>query len=50
MLDRQELAEEFKVHINTIDKWRKMGMPCIKVGGFVRFDLEEVIAWLKEDK
>lgn len=50
MLTRIELADEFKVHANTIDKWRKMGMPTIKVGKNVRFDLQDVIKWLKEDK
>ena len=48
MLTREGLAKEFSVHVNTIDKWRKIGMPEIKIGGNVRFDLKDVIDWLKE--
>lgn len=50
MLTREELAKEFKVHVNTIDKWRKNGMPEIKIGSTVRFDLQDVLAWLKGEK
>ena len=37
------------VHINTVDNYVKQGMPCIKFQGAVRFDKEEVMAWLKEN-
>jgi len=49
MLTREDLAKEFKVHVNTIDKWRKNGMPEIKIGKNVRFDLQDVITWMKGD-
>lgn len=49
ILTKHELAKEFKVHVNTIDKWRKNGMPDLKVGKSVRFDLDDVIAWFKDE-
>lgn len=47
MLTRNELATKLKVHVNTIDRYVKKGMPCIKVSGAVRFDEEDVMKWLK---
>lgn len=50
VLTRESLAEELKVHPNTIDKWRKKGMPEVRVGKTVRFELEEVKKWMKGGK
>jgi len=50
MLTREEIAHEFNVHVNTIDKWRKLGMPVIQVGRYIRFEVEDVKAWLKGEK
>lgn len=50
MLTRKELAQELKVHANTVDNMRKRGMPCYESNGVVRFDLDEVKEWLKGDK
>lgn len=50
MLTRKELANELNVHTNTIDRKVKKGMPCYKDGKTVRFELEEVKAWMKGDK
>ena len=47
MLTRNELAEKLKVHVNTIDRYVKKGMPCIKVSGAVRFIDEDVMEWLR---
>lgn len=48
MYTREEIAIRFNVHVNTIDKWRKMGMPFIKIRKNVRFDFNDVDKWLKE--
>ena len=48
MLTREDLANELQVHPNTVDNWRKQGLPCVKFNKSVRFDLQEVLAWLKE--
>lgn len=34
----------------TVDRWRKEGMPCIKVGRGVRFDDDVVMAWIACNK
>jgi excisionase family DNA binding protein len=47
MLTKKELAAKLKVHENTIDRRVKEGMPHIKVGKAVRFDIDEVMAWLR---
>ena len=49
MVTKKELAEILKVHINTIDRYMKLGMPVIKKSGAVRFELDEVMKWLKEE-
>lgn len=48
MLTKEELAEELKVSIPTIDRQMKIGMPHIKIGKAVRFELDEVVKWLKD--
>lgn len=47
MLTRIELAEKLKVHVNTIDRYVKKGMPCIKKSGAVRFEEDKVMEWLR---
>ena len=46
-LGRHEHVEKyFDVSANTIDRWiREEGLPVIRLGGTVRFDLAEVRAW-----
>lgn len=50
MLTRKELAAVLKVHVNTIDRYVKAGMPVVKKVGAVRFDIDAVMCWLKGDK
>lgn len=45
VITKNELATKLGVHINTIDKWRKEGMPAYKLGKPVRFDYEAVLKW-----
>jgi phage terminase Nu1 subunit (DNA packaging protein) len=49
MVTKKELAEMLKVHINTIDRYMKLGMPVIKKSGAVRFELDAVMEWLRKD-
>ncbi len=46
----QELQSVFSISRSTIDRWRKEGMPFIKVGRGVRFDEDEVYYWIKIHK
>jgi excisionase family DNA binding protein len=43
-----ELTKELDVHVNTVYKMIKQGMPHYKLEKDYRFDIEEVKNWLKE--
>ncbi|MDT8901833.1 helix-turn-helix transcriptional regulator [Anaeroselena agilis] len=45
-LTSDELAERLKVTRKTIDRWRKDGLPYIKVGRLVRFEWSKVESWI----
>lgn len=52
MLDKIELANYLKVSKRTIDRMVEYGMPHYKTSddhGLVRFDLEEVKNWMREN-
>ena len=46
----KELQEKYSISRSTIDRWRREGMPSIKVGRGVRFDEETVDKWISEHK
>lgn len=48
-LTREELAQELRVHVNTLDFWRKQaGFPEERWGPrTVRFQLGPVLTWLR---
>jgi excisionase family DNA binding protein len=48
MLTRKELAEQLKVTTRTVDRQTKNGMPHIRFGKSVRFELNDVMIWIKE--
>lgn len=42
------LARHFDVHKRTIQLWAERGdIPCVRIGGALRFDLEAVLAVVK---
>lgn len=47
-LTKKELAQLLKVHESTVDRWRREGLPYIKVSRKVLFDEAQVKEWLKE--
>jgi excisionase family DNA binding protein len=47
-LTTAELAENLKVTRQCIFNWRKQGLPALKIGRAVRFDLEAVNAWVND--
>jgi excisionase family DNA binding protein len=47
LMDENELCEWLKISVMTAYRWRKDGMPYIKVGRLVRYDKEKVMAWLQ---
>ena len=49
LVKTSDLCEIFSVSRQAIYKWRKDGCPSvIKSGRFIRYDLDEVISWLKQ--
>ncbi len=47
-LTRAEIAKILKVSEVTIDRWRKGGMPFIKLKGKVLFEKIKVMEWLNK--
>ncbi len=50
LITSKELQEIYSLSRATIDRWRKEGMPSIKVGRGVRFDEEAVRKWILTNK
>lgn len=45
-LTRQELAQELRVGVRTVDRMKREGMPCVTWGlRRVLFDRDQAIAW-----
>ncbi|UAL49737.1 helix-turn-helix domain-containing protein (plasmid) [Sutcliffiella horikoshii] len=50
-LTATELKQELKVSDTTLWRWRKEGLPFNQYGyKTIRYNLEDVKAWLKENK
>ena len=49
-LTLNELSEKLKLSRSTIDAWRREGLPFIKMGRNIRFDEDEVMKWIRENK
>lgn len=46
LLTTNELCKILQVRRETIHRWRKAGLPYKKPVGAIRYDVEEVKAWL----
>jgi excisionase family DNA binding protein len=47
----EEIARLLAVKPSTVYKWAELGqIPCIKMNGALRFDVEDVLAWVKTCK
>ena len=46
---KRDVAAHFGVHVGTIDRWMKKGLPHHKrfEGGTVRFEIADCDAWFK---
>lgn len=49
-LTLKELTNKLKISRSTIDRWRKEGLPFVKIGRGVRFDEAAVMAWIDNNK
>ena len=45
----KDVCEMYKVDRQTVNRWRKKNLPCIKVGRGVRIDEETLIKWIKDN-
>lgn len=46
-----EVAELFRAHPKTVERWRKTdGLPCCRLGRLVRYELSEVLRWASARK
>jgi len=47
----KELSELLKVKEKTLYQWANLGqIPCIKLNRALRFDLDDIMAWIKSCK
>ena len=42
---KKQIADLFRVHVNTVDGWTRAGLPHRKDGREYRFDLADAIVW-----
>lgn len=51
ILDVKEIAQFLNVKPSTLYQWAELGqIPCFKLNGCLRFDLEDVLTWIKSCK
>jgi excisionase family DNA binding protein len=43
-----QMCEWLMISRNTLSRWRKDGLPTIKIGRTIRFEKEEVKKWLRD--
>lgn len=47
LFDRRELAQQLGCGVDLIDRLRREGMPEIRLGDAPRFEIENVLSWLR---
>lgn len=50
LFTEHELSKFLKVSSVTLYRLRLFGMPCLRVGGQLRYDLDAVLKWLQTEK
>jgi phage terminase Nu1 subunit (DNA packaging protein) len=49
LLTTKEIADIFKVTVQTVWRWRVAGLPHIKINSqTIRYNLDDVIEWMEE--
>lgn len=49
IMTRKELAAQLKVSPQTIVAWEADGLPVIRKNQIIRYELDDVRAWLKQE-
>lgn len=47
VLTKAELAEALRVSVRSINKLQNIGLPRVKIGTSVRYELAAVLEWLR---
>ena len=51
LLDVKEIAQILSVKPSTLYQWAELGqIPCVKINGALRFDIEDVLNWIRSCK
>jgi excisionase family DNA binding protein len=51
LIDIKEVAEILHVKPSTLYQWAELGqIPCFKINGSLRFDIEDIMNWIKSCK
>lgn len=51
LVDVKEIASMLNVKPSTLYQWAELGqIPCIKLNGALRFDLDDILKWIKSCK
>lgn len=51
LLDVKEIAQFLNVKPSTLYQWAELGqIPCFKLNGCLRFDIEDIMNWIKSCK
>jgi excisionase family DNA binding protein len=51
LLNVKEIAEFLNVKPSTLYQWAELGqIPCFKLNGCLRFDIEDIMNWIKSCK
>ena len=45
LITEKELASQLKVSIPTLQRWKRLGLPRIKIGGTIRYRMEDILNW-----
>jgi excisionase family DNA binding protein len=47
----EEIADVLRVHVKTVERWRRrLGLPCLRLGGTIRYELSDVCDWASARK
>lgn len=51
LLTVQEVSEILQAKPKTVYQWAELGqIPCLKLNGVLRFDIDDILKWIKDCK
>jgi len=49
LLNQKEVADRARVAVRTVQRWAKRGLRCVKHGRIVRYHIDDVEAFLRNN-